>query len=269
MALGPPPCLTMWRNPRVFGFSGGFSRDSRAAVPEPEERALIVGVLSPVFRSSTASARAAAVLAFVASAVRHHQHAAFAARRRALVRVCRLCGIYFPARRHLRCQNSRSGNSGAFPMSAASIQLQIVSGNKSSAHPPRDVIQHRRNKSNIRICGDTRWFEPCVQQLVHEYLQRHAILQAQRNGQRQTVHHAGKRRAFLGHLHEDLARPAVLIHPNGDVAFVPPHAELVRSEEHTSELQSRLHLVCRLLLEKKKKKKSSNNNDKQTYNIYR
>src|SRR2546429_4556826 len=28
--------------------------------------------------------------------------------------------------------------------------------------------------------------------------------------------------------------------------------KLVRSEEHTSELQSRLHLVCRLLLEKKK-----------------
>src|ERR1041385_4855631 len=34
------------------------------------------------------------------------------------------------------------------------------------------------------------------------------------------------------------------------VALAPvPH----RSEEHTSELQSRLHLVCRLLLEKKKK----------------
>src|SRR2546429_4163147 len=31
-----------------------------------------------------------------------------------------------------------------------------------------------------------------------------------------------------------------------------PHS---RSEEHTSELQSRLHLVCRLLLEKKKKDK--------------
>src|SRR3989442_11613296 len=30
-----------------------------------------------------------------------------------------------------------------------------------------------------------------------------------------------------------------------------------RSEEHTSELQSRPHLVCRLLLEKKKKKKLS------------
>src|SRR2546422_3373636 len=32
------------------------------------------------------------------------------------------------------------------------------------------------------------------------------------------------------------------------------HVVGVRSEEHTSELQSRLHLVCRLLLEKKKKK---------------
>src|SRR2546422_2352068 len=31
-------------------------------------------------------------------------------------------------------------------------------------------------------------------------------------------------------------------------------AMLERSEEHTSELQSRLHLVCRLLLEKKKRK---------------
>src|SRR2546429_4314299 len=33
-------------------------------------------------------------------------------------------------------------------------------------------------------------------------------------------------------------------------ALPPGHFE--RSEEHTSELQSRLHLVCRLLLEKKK-----------------
>src|SRR3989449_9061185 len=34
----------------------------------------------------------------------------------------------------------------------------------------------------------------------------------------------------------------------------PAGVEQVRSEEHTSELQSRLHLVCRLLLEKKKNK---------------
>src|SRR5690349_23854134 len=35
-----------------------------------------------------------------------------------------------------------------------------------------------------------------------------------------------------------------------------------RSEEHTSELQSRRDLVCRLLLEKKKKKKKKNKHEK-------
>src|SRR2546422_2292040 len=44
-------------------------------------------------------------------------------------------------------------------------------------------------------------------------------------------------------------------HPTGPVPISRPSARSARSrsEEHTSELQSRLHLVCRLLLEKKKK----------------
>src|SRR2546422_4985377 len=53
----------------------------------------------------------------------------------------------------------------------------------------------------------------------------------------------------------------VLTAERADLVSVVAHQEmvtfwerLVRSEEHTSELQSRLHLVCRLLLEKKKKK---------------
>src|SRR3989449_6067291 len=50
--------------------------------------------------------------------------------------------------------------------------------------------------------------------------------------------HPGKRRAV-----SPIARPGLLEH----------RLLAVRSEEHTSELQSRLHLVCRLLLEKKKK----------------
>src|SRR5437763_7416291 len=36
------------------------------------------------------------------------------------------------------------------------------------------------------------------------------------------------------------------------------HSPLTRSEEHTSELQSPMYLVCRLLLEKKKKRNYSN-----------
>src|SRR4051794_35558705 len=49
----------------------------------------------------------------------------------------------------------------------------------------------------------------------------------------------------------------------GTATFTEDH---IRSEEHTSELQSPVHLVCRLLLEKKKKKKKklqqSDNNEK-------
>src|SRR2546422_5666167 len=48
----------------------------------------------------------------------------------------------------------------------------------------------------------------------------------------------------------DRARPA----PRRDAGGGGGTRRGVRSEEHTSELQSRLHLVCRLLLEKKKKR---------------
>src|SRR2546422_8421118 len=48
----------------------------------------------------------------------------------------------------------------------------------------------------------------------------------------------------------ETAAPALTI-GNGRLVLL---AVSVRSEEHTSELQSRLHLVCRLLLEKKKKR---------------
>src|SRR2546422_2197209 len=41
-----------------------------------------------------------------------------------------------------------------------------------------------------------------------------------------------------------------------------------RSEEHTSELQSRLHLVCRLLLEKKKKKRKKTDKTRKIHRIW-
>src|SRR5687768_18048452 len=50
-------------------------------------------------------------------------------------------------------------------------------------------------------------------------------------------------------VHEPARMTEMLVAGGAVVARSP-----LRSEEHTSELQSRLHLVCRLLLEKKKKK---------------
>src|SRR5438046_4080413 len=53
--------------------------------------------------------------------------------------------------------------------------------------------------------------------------------------------------------------------------FIPVHGEYrhllrdeIRSEEHTSELQSLTNLVCRLLLEKKKKKQQKNKTNNKT-----
>src|SRR2546422_1998208 len=51
----------------------------------------------------------------------------------------------------------------------------------------------------------------------------------------------------------DSRRDGAPVLPDGDrIRSRVPVALGQRSEEHTSELQSRLHLVCRLLLEKKK-----------------
>src|SRR5439155_19099637 len=52
----------------------------------------------------------------------------------------------------------------------------------------------------------------------------------------------------------DPEHPGKFLHPFGeDVEELARMLRIWRSEEHTSELQSRGHLVCRLLLEKKKK----------------
>src|SRR5256885_8370883 len=50
-----------------------------------------------------------------------------------------------------------------------------------------------------------------------------------------------------------LGREALVVHVEELALLQPQRAFAVRSEEHTSELQSPCNLVCRLLLEKKKK----------------
>src|SRR3712207_7431746 len=63
--------------------------------------------------------------------------------------------------------------------------------------------------------------------------------------------------AELGALEQEVLAP---LHRHRQLDLPPAgqqrHAADLRSEEHTSELQSRQYLVCRLLLEKKKKIKS-------------
>src|SRR5207237_10402899 len=56
-----------------------------------------------------------------------------------------------------------------------------------------------------------------------------------------------------GHARSSLSSPALRMPASCGRTFAPKRKlYLARSEEHTSELQSHLNLVCRLLLEKKK-----------------
>src|SRR2546429_4884639 len=101
---------------------------------------------------------------------------------------------------------------------------------------PFQVLSHQSLRSDndvprdgVRKLSDVSW-PLCVLQVVQrlpaERLRSHAEL------------FLATRKKMLGHQRNVLA------------AF--PQWRQLRSEEHTSELQSRLHLVCRLLLEKKK-----------------
>src|SRR5690606_42106448 len=59
---------------------------------------------------------------------------------------------------------------------------------------------------------------------------------------------------------EERARWLEAVAPTGSLEALQRQLARRRSEEHTSELQSRENIVCRLLLEKKKKKKYNTEN---------
>src|SRR2546422_7724839 len=74
-------------------------------------------------------------------------------------------------------------------------------------------------------------------------------------GQTSTVLPDGRWLLLGGQGPQGSTRTAAIYDPRTSIttALTPLRPARARSEEHTSELQSRLHLVCRLLLEKKKK----------------
>src|SRR5687768_18026337 len=72
----------------------------------------------------------------------------------------------------------------------------------------------------------------------------------------------------LAHGEGKTFNPTVLLIGGDGGTDLSPSATVTRSEEHTSELQSRLHLVCRLLLEKKKKNKKKQHTQHSTVKRY-
>src|SRR5258706_15139913 len=104
-------------------------------------------------RRLTATGGAAAVLAFVACAVGHHQHAAFGARGRTLVLIARFGGLRIGERRRQAhrfghgggwggrrgCRRGRRGTSGGHNRPFA-IQLFIIGREEASARPAPRVV---------------------------------------------------------------------------------------------------------------------------------
>src|SRR5690554_4786272 len=130
---------------------------------------------------------------------------------------------------------------------------------------------HELARMYLEMFTYSRWYflEKCQKNLIHPFrkLQEEGFLEIitcgathgylplmlHREGVRAQVHYATEYHTRL------FGRP-----PQGiwlpECGYNPGDDEILRdyrSEEHTSELQSRPHLVCRLLLEKKKKKKKN------------
>src|SRR5205809_6053464 len=81
----------------------------------------------------------------------------------------------------------------------------------------------------------------------------------------------GAKTTWRDRLRAQIVLAAARGHPNARIAaglgISVDTVRKWRSEEHTSELQSWLHLVCRLLLEKKKKKRKESTITKRTTKI--
>src|SRR3989449_6509361 len=103
----------------------------------------------------------------------------------------------------------------------------------------------------IALCQRAEWTLPSdqsVTDLLKLLRQKHPALQ-QTGARAAHIERVLRAIATIVDTLNPLRNRASVAHPNADLLDEP------RSEEHTSELQSRLHLVCRLLLEKKKKNK--------------
>ncbi len=105
--------------------------------------------------------------------------------------------------------------------------LLVFQGQELGGQPAEDIVGDRLGDGDLGVAGEARRFEARVGELVDQHLERHAILQGQRNGGGEGVHHARDHRTFLGHGQEDLAGLAVGVESHRDVALVAADAELV------------------------------------------
>ena len=94
------------------------------------------------------------------------------------------------------------------------LEGQVVQGQAAE-----DVVHDRLRHPDVGVVGEAGGLEAQVGELRDVGLQRDAVLQADRDRDREGVHHAGQGRALLAELEEDLAELAVVVGAGGHVAL--------------------------------------------------
>jgi site-specific DNA recombinase len=104
--------------------------------------------------------------------------------------------------------------------------LLVLGREELLAHPAEDVVDDRLRDSDVGVVRHPARLEAHVGELRDVDLERHAVLEAERDRDHERVHQARQRRALLGDVHEDVAGGAVLVEADVDVALVVADAEL-------------------------------------------
>ena len=94
------------------------------------------------------------------------------------------------------------------------------------AHPAEDVVDEGLGDADVRVVREAARLEAHVRELRDVDLERHAVLEAERDRDHERVHEAGEGRALLGDVDEDVAGRAVVVEADVDVALVVADAEL-------------------------------------------
>src|SRR5437588_5887635 len=104
--------------------------------------------------------------------------------------------------------------------------LLLLRRQEALAEPAEDVVDDRLRGADVGVVRQAARLEAHVTELRDVDLRRHSVLKTHRDGEAERVHQACHRRAVLGDVDEDVARAAVVVQTDVDVALVVTDLEL-------------------------------------------
>ena len=94
---------------------------------------------------------------------------------------------------------------------------------------PEDIIQNRgRILDAVVALHHSSWLKSGEGESVHEFIERHAILQTDRDRDGEIIHHRAEARTLFVHINEDFAQLAILIFTSAQIDLMPANNRLLR-----------------------------------------